>query len=382
MLGKPWKSCFVLAICLLPNFLFAYDAAEIANLALFQQDFGLKIIVFNVGRGDAILLLTPNGDATLIDSGRNQSDGKLVTDYLISKNLNGLGDLRKIDFLYTTHYHGDHIGGLPEIAKSIEIRKAFDQGVSLKRKNEEYYMKYVAAIGDPNNNLKQDKGENRYVRQFINYGDIEHMGENGTVEIKCVSVRGDTEGKEFDLDLHPSKSKSNENPGSIALLVRLGNFEFYTAGDQTDNDWIAKELDTEERMLNSGAIPGGNDIDVLKVNHHGSDTSTSKALVKNLNPEVAIISTEFEQLELPKKITLQNLQSNKTYTLITGDGKDIKKQRFSDSATDEDNDFIESKEYIYNHQGNITILVSKSGDSYSVTGKTFNKTFHSIDKPH
>ncbi len=124
------------------------------------------------------------------------------------------------------------------------------------------------------------------------HGHLERIGLEDNVEIRCVAARGDTEGTANDLALIPATGGTtfNENPGSIALLIRLGEFEFYTAGDQTDDDWKS-EPKVEESVLNSGAIRGGNYIDLIKVSHHGSDTSTSDALVESMDPEVAVISS-------------------------------------------------------------------------------------------
>lgn len=385
MWRKLSRSVLVLTIFLLPFSSFAqgfhgFDKPSLSAVTRASGEWGLKIIVLNVGQADAVLLITPNGDVALIDSGKTSTAGKQIADYLASKTLNDVGSLKTIDLLYTTHYDSDHIGGLTALAnKGVHIRKAFDQGLSLKRHTSSTYLDYTGTVGDPNDNLKRDAQESHFVRHVIAYGQIEHMGLEDQVEIKCVSVRGDTEGTTYDLGLDPSKEDIDENPGSIALLVRLGDFEFYTAGDQTDNDWKSKP-DTEERLLNSGAIPGGNDIDVLKVSHHGSDTSTSKALVVKMAPEVAMISAKYTKGDkLPKKITLKTLQENQSYVLITGDGLDLETQDYSDALVPEDDGFRVSDEAVFNDQGNIVILVSADGEKYTVLGGSFSKTFDSKD---
>jgi len=205
------------------------------------------------------------------------------------------------------------------------------------------------------------------------------MGSGGKVKIRCVAVKGDTKGNNYDLDLDPSSEDINENPGSIALLVRLGEFEFYTAGDQTDDDWKGYPP-VEENVLDSGAIIGGNDIDVIKVSHHGSDTSTSKALAEKMLPEVAIMSTKYTKDQLPKKIILKQFQDNRCYVLITGDGTNPDTLDYTDSwVTDEDDNFTASDAAVYNDQGNVTVLVSSDGSRYTVIGDSFGKTFSARD---
>jgi hypothetical protein len=316
----------------------------------------------------------------------------MIVDILSTPALNGIGTISTIDLVYTTHYDSDHIGGLPGITeKGIRIRKAFDQGLSIGRDmltsggNPSYYAKYCAAVGDINNNYVQDANEPDFVRHKIHFGQVETLGTMDQVEIRCVAVSGDTEGTSHDHNLDLTSQNINENPGSIALLIRLGEFEFYTAGDQTDDDWKSEEP-IEEAVLSSGAIVGGNDIDVIKVSHHGSDTSTSKDLAEQMLPEVAIISTKWTKRDkLPKKTTLKQFQDNYTYVLITGDGLNQDENDtanymdYSDAKTDDDNGFEASTEAIFNNQGNVTVTVSRDGSHYTVISGSFAKTFSSSD---
>ena len=170
----------------------------------------------------------------------------------------------------------------------------------------------------------------------------------------------------------------NRNAGSIALLVRLGEFEFYTAGDQTSGEWKGDPA-TEEAVVASGAIPDGNDIDVLKVSHHGSDTSTGSRLAAEMLPEVAIVSTEYGRYGFPKGIVLKQLQDNRSYVLITGDGLDGRGSYADSKETNEDDAFTASPDAVFNEQGDVTILVSHDGARYTVTAGDFSKTFSSVD---
>ncbi len=95
---------------------------------------GLKIVAMNVGQADAIMVMAPNGDVVLIDSGKTNSAGLQIANFLAEPALNGVGHLSTIDLLYTTHYDQDHIGGLKKLVeRGVRIRKAFDQGISGKR---------------------------------------------------------------------------------------------------------------------------------------------------------------------------------------------------------------------------------------------------------
>ena len=136
---------------------------------------------------------------------------------------------------------------------------------------------------------------------------------------------------------------------------------------------------SEESVLDSGAIPGGNDIDVLKVSHHGSDTSTSDALANAMDAEVAIISSTLTSHGLPKKIVLKQFQENRCFVLITGDGMTTAGVYTDSSATNEDDAFTISDEAVFNNQGNVTVLVSTDGGRYTVRGGSFSRTFSAAD---
>ena len=242
------------------------------------------------------------------------------------------------------------------------------------------YGSYVNSVGDPNDNYRQDANEPEFVRHRAEFGQIETIGKNDNIEIRVLSVRGDTEGTANDIDRSIDDQNRNENPGSIALLIRLDEFEFYTAGDQTDNDWKS-EPPVEESLVASGAIPNGDDIDVIKVNRHGSDTSTAANFVTAIDPEVALISTRFGAGDrLPKKIVIQQFNDNRSYVLITGDGTDPATDEFTASIGDDgDETFTPDASATFNAQGNLTVLVSTDGARYTVMGDSFARTFSSVD---
>lgn len=362
------------------------DRADLEPVRL-DGDWGLQILVLDVGQADAILMLTPNGDSCLIDSGDGATDGRLAALHLSDQALNGIGRLKTLDLLISSHYDRDHIGGLPALVEEgIRIRKALDQGPSGKRTmttaagNPTTYSKYCTAVGDLDGDNVQDANEPAFARHMIHFGHIETMGRTDDVEIECVAVRGDTAGADHDVaGLDPATGTSNfdENPGSVALVVRLGEFEFFTAGDQTGDDWKSKPA-CEEAMLDSGAIRGGNDVDVLKASHHGSDTSTSAALASQMRPEVAIISTKFtKNHKLPKKVALQQLEENRAFVLITGEGRDPDTGEFADASTSTDDSYV--PEAVFENQGTVRILVSRDGSRYTVFGGSFVRTFSSVD---
>ena len=169
------------------------ESTTLAKVSVEPGQWGLKIVVFDVGQADAILLLTPNGDVAVIDTGRKNSDGEKIANYLLDASRNGVGKLTDVGLLYSTHYDSDHIGGLPKlVGQGIRIEKAYDQGPSAMRSlrtdkgNPTVYSRYVAALGDPDGDSLRDPDEAHFVRHMIKYGDKETLGLRRDVKILCL----------------------------------------------------------------------------------------------------------------------------------------------------------------------------------------------------
>ena len=359
-------------------------ASVVAAIAAFmlttgEPDWGLHIVVFSVGQADAVAIVEPGGQACLIDAGKNSTGGRRIAGFFKDPEQNGVGKITHIKMGFATHYDSDHIGAFDTLAEEgITFGAVYDQGPSLKRykkvthedgtetlEPKTMYGEYLATVGDPNDNMEQDPGETGFVRKLAKRGVRWKLGENGAV--RCLSARGDTKGSEHDHDLDPSKKKLNENPGSVALLISLGEFEFYSAGDQTSDDW-KREEDTEIAVVKSGVLGDETDVDVLKVNHHGSDTSTGREFIRALDPEVAIITSTYHSgHKLPKMVAVKQLAEDQVLVYVTGDGRDPDTGTFAISGSTEDDDgYTPHPDNIINDAGDVHIFVSRDGLSYKV----------------
>lgn len=345
-----------------------------------SADWSLHIVFFSVGQADAMAIVSPEGEACVIDAGNGSTAGKRIVRFLKDRESNGFGEISLVKYGFATHYDADHIGGFKTLADSgITFQAFYDQGRSYKRQGKPTYNKYLTVTGDLNDNLSFDEGETGFIRARAGVGQEWHLG---AAIIKCLSVRGDTHGSDFDLPLDPTCEEIDENPGSIALLITLGDFEFYTAGDQTSDDWKNDKPDTEIAVVLSGAFGSETDIDVLKVNHHGSDTSTGQEFVKALRPEVAIISSKFNKgHKLPKMISIMQLVENQTLVYITGNGQDSTGAFTVSNHTDLDNDYTPDSSMVINDAGDVHIFVSADGRSYTVETDHTNeiRKFSSVD---
>lgn len=202
----------------------------------------LKVHFLDVGQADSILVQLPNGQTMLIDAGNN-SDANFVVDYIKKAGI------KKIDYLVGTHPHEDHIGGLDAVIKDFDIGKVI---MPNKTHTTDTFKDVLTAT--QNKGLKITKAEAGKVL-------LDENGLNITI-------------------LAPSGSSYEElNNYSAVIKLTFGKTSFLFTGDAEDI--------SEFEMLAKSISPKA---DVLKVEHHGSDSSTSAGFLKAVDPAYAVIS--------------------------------------------------------------------------------------------
>lgn len=216
----------------------------------FQPNDQLEIHIINVGQGDSFLIISPAGKKLLIDAGDTSRGYNVVLPYLKSKGISTL------DYVVASHFHADHIGGLDEVINGLGgsskiLVAAYDRGGSY---NSKAFDEYIAAVGPK--------------RQIILPGQYIDLGANITV--KCIASAGYTENGRVYYG-------SDENALSVVLHLKYNNFDMYFGGDSNSlvEPYIAEKAQ---------------DVDVYKVSHHGSATSSTYSLLNKLKPEVSVIT--------------------------------------------------------------------------------------------
>ena len=228
----------------------------------------LNIYYIDVGQGDSILI-TNKDHSMLIDAGNNE-DGKLLVSY-IKDELN----INKIDYVIGTHPHEDHIGGLDDIINNIEVSEVYLPEAMTTTKT---FEDVLDAIENNNLNITVPKIGDKFSLGDLNF-EVIYTG-TGTKDL---------------------------NEASIILKMTFGNHTYLFTGDTT------KEV--ESTILNNNI-----DIDVLKVAHHGSNTSTSEEFLSVATPEYAIISVgEDNKYGHPNQETINRLKKYTKNIYITKD---------------------------------------------------------------
>jgi len=225
------------------------DQQQINVAAVPEKTNILQIHVINVGQGDSFLIVSPSGKKVLLDAGNTGRGAGFVLPYL--KNLG----ITSVDYIVASHYHSDHIGGLDEVVNGLGgnthiVRVAFDRGGNY---NSGAFRDYINAVGDK--------------RKAISPGQAIDLGDEATM--KCVASNGD-------IPTGRVYSGTDENSLSIVLILKFHSFDMYFGGDS--NSAIEPSL-----------APYAGDVDVYKVSHHGSATSSSQQLLDYLKPEVSVI---------------------------------------------------------------------------------------------
>ena len=227
----------------------------------------LKIHYLDVGQGDSIFIELPNNETMLIDAAEsNQSEN--IINYI--KNLN----YQKIDYVIGTHPHTDHIGGLKDIINTFEIGKIYMPKVVSTTKT---YENLLQTIKDKNLKINTAKAGTTII-------------DTDTLKINILAPNNDT--------------YTELNNYSVVTKITYGTTKFLFMGD-------AEKLSENEIKEEVTA-------DVIKIGHHGSNTSSGLNFIKKVNAKYGIISVGLNnKYNLPKEETITNWENSGTKIYLT-----------------------------------------------------------------
>ncbi|HKQ93112.1 MAG TPA: MBL fold metallo-hydrolase [Blastocatellia bacterium] len=228
----------------------------------------------DVEGGAATLIVTPAGESVLIDAGWDRFDGRDAK--RIRQAMRQAG-ITAIDHLVVTHYHMDHYGGVAELAEIVPIKRFYDHGKMNSLTDDpqfaERYGAYQAAAKDQTITLKP--------------GDtipLKTAPGSPPIKLLCVASHAAViSGAGASANPACAPDTPNEDPSdnarSVALLLKLGDFEFLNLADLSWN--ISKRLVCPADQIG--------EVDLYQVTHHGGNINNNPTLLRSLRPTVAVM---------------------------------------------------------------------------------------------
>lgn len=237
---------------------FYFDNSDAKNSTASEAAMNLTVHYLDIGQGDSIFLELPDSHTMLIDAA-DKNYGEGIVEYI-----NNCG-YSKIDYLIATHPHADHIGSMQYVVENMDIGSVYMPKVSATTNT---YENLLTAISDKGLKIK-----------------------SATAGMSIIDENGLT----IDVVAPLTIDEDNLNNCSIILKLTYKNNSFLFTGDAEE-----EELET---------ITADIYADVLKVGHHGSETSTTEEFLTLVNPSIAVISVgKDNEYDHPHKSTMTYLE--------------------------------------------------------------------------
>jgi len=230
----------------------------------------LDVYFIDVEGGQSTLFVSPSGESMLVDTGWPGFNGRDAERIVSVARTAGV---TRLNYVVITHFHTDHVGGVPQLAERIPVGTYVDHGRSVEtgKEADDLYHAYVQA---------RDRASHLIVRA----GDripIEGL------DVRVVSSTGQTiqrplagagQSNPVCRTTKPRAVDPSENAQSVGMVITFGKFRIIDLGDLTWNKELA--LVCPDNKLGT--------VDVYLSTHHGLDQSNAPAIVDALRPRVAI----------------------------------------------------------------------------------------------
>lgn len=241
---KKFISLLIVAVLTVATYISDLPQEATPNVVINEMTGGTKVCFIDVGQGDSSLIIT--GDqAILIDGGRN-ADEQNVTDFINEQGVSS------IDLIIATHPHEDHIGGLDAVIENFEVYQILMPDAPY---NTQTYEDVITAADENNTEIIYPEGN-----EFFEF--------DSGLTLSLLMPSSDFE-------------SPSTNDDSIVCRVVIGDTSILYTGDM--------ETPLEQELMSQFV-----QCDILKVGHHGSNSSSSEEFLDIVQPSIAIISCGFE----------------------------------------------------------------------------------------
>jgi competence protein ComEC len=234
----------------------------------------LDFYFIDVEGGAATLIVTPAGESVLIDAGWDGFDGRDAK--RIRQAMRQAG-ITAIDHLVVTHYHMDHYGGVAELAGLVPIKRFYDHGKMTSLTDDPQFAKrygaYQAAVKGQTINLKP--GDTIPLKKAAGAPPIKLL----CLASHAAVIGGSGASANPACTPDAPNEDTSDNARSVALLLKLGDFEFLNLADLSWN--VSKRLVCPADQIG--------EVDLYQVTHHGGNISNNPALLRSLRPTVAVM---------------------------------------------------------------------------------------------
>jgi competence protein ComEC len=238
---------------------------------IFAAEKALQIFFIDVEGGQSTLFVTPAGQSLLIDTGWGYNAFRDANRIVAAAKL---AKIKKIDYVWITHFHSDHVGGVPQLVQKMTVEHFVDHGPNREesKATQTLYSEYQKAIASTDH-IVLKPGDKLPIKGM----DVTVVSGDGNVLAQALPGAGAP--NEACSGVPQKASDPSENARSLGAVIQFGKLRIVDLGDLTWN----KEL---ELMCPNNKL---GHADIYIASHHGIDQSNSPALVHALEPRIAIL---------------------------------------------------------------------------------------------